>query len=331
MSSTSLHILVTDHYTTPALARLKSQLACEVRHTEGLRPTQEEMQWADVLMIRSRTKVDENLLEWSQHLKLIITATSGFDHIDLNACQKRNIKACFTPEANAPSAAELTLGLMLTFQRRLYEAQSSVKKRSWRESVPRGAELKDKLVGIIGLGRIGSRVSRMLNAFEARVIAYDPYQEDAQFEQAGAERAGLSEVFRAADILTLHVPLTKETYHLINHQTLLTINPQAILINASRGEVIEETELIEALDLGILTGVALDVFEREPVSNTSRLRDRENVVMTPHVGAYTEEALERASQEAANKVITYFKEPQGLSDQLPIDAPWFEKVISPSS
>ncbi len=315
-------ILIVDHFDAEAVAWLEAQLDCEIRLSEQLRPRAEDLMDIDGLLIRSRTKVDRSLLDQAKRLRIVVTATSGFEHVDFKECQARKIKIAHCPEANVASAAELTILLMLAFVRRLPQTLESMNKNQWRHEGLRGRELRGQNLGIFGLGRIGQRVARLAQAFEMKVSACDPYQSDESFDSLKIERLGLSEILVQSDIISLHVPLTKETKGLINGQTLGVINPEAVIINASRGGVVDENEVITALDEGRLKGAALDVFEREPLIKESRLRARNETILTPHIGAFTEEAVRAASFEAVKSTADFFKG-GACANLLPLAEPWF--------
>lgn len=309
-------VLITDRYTVDSLELLRSNLNGEIIQTENF-PPRELLARATALLIRSRTKINKELLNAAPNLKVIITATSGFDHIDLNLTQEKNIRVMFTPEANQESAAEHTLLLMLGVLRRLNEAARLLRDGRWKDELKSGFELKGKTVGIIGLGRVGSRVAELLQAFGAHVIAYDPYQADEVFENLKIARYGISEVFAQAEILSLHIPLNAETRRFIRAETLEQTHDGLIFINTSRGRIVDESALISALESGQVLGAGLDVFENEPLARDSKLRKMPNVLLTPHIGAHTEEAYLKASTIAAQKLINFIKSGQ-ISDNLPL-------------
>ncbi len=308
-------VLVTDRFTIEALELLRAQSSLEVIQTENF-PPRELLQNASALLIRSRTKINKELLDATPHLKVIITATSGFDHIDLKLAEEKNITVMFTPDANRESAAEHTLLLMLGVLRQLNESSRLLRDGRWKDELKSGFELKGKTVGIIGLGRVGSRVAELVQAFGAHAIAYDPYQDDEVFKKLNLSRFGLSEVFAQAEILTLHVPLNDETRRFIRAETLEQTHDGLIFINTSRGRVVDEGALIAALESGQIIGAGLDVFENEPLSRDSRLRKMSNVLLTPHIGAHTEEAYAKASLHAAQKLINFLNSGE-ISNNLP--------------
>ncbi|MCB0362300.1 MAG: phosphoglycerate dehydrogenase [Bdellovibrionales bacterium] len=316
-------ILITDNFTGEAIAQLTAEFGPALVLSQNHRPSPEEREGTEVLLIRSRTQVDKELLAQLPELKLIVTATSGFDHIDLSACVAQGVKVMFTPNANATSVCELTFGLLISLFRHLGAMKKVVNNNLWKDSLGWGRELYGQHLGIFGLGRIGSQVARVAQCFGMTVSAHDPYQADEIFASLGVERMGLSELLLSADIVSLHVPLTKETKHLINHQTLGVINQEAILINTSRGAVMNEIEVIEALELQQLGGLCLDVFEREPLHRSSKLLKLPNVTLSCHIGAYTSAAFQRASLEAVQKVILWSKTGQ-LSDELPPKCTWYQ-------
>jgi D-3-phosphoglycerate dehydrogenase len=266
--------------------------------------------------------VDARLLSQAPQLKLVVTATSGFDHLDLTALQERSIQVCYTPEANVESAAAHTWTLLLALTRHLPTAAAAVHRGEWRDSIPRGELLEGKRLGLVGLGRVGTRVAEIARAFRMSVMAFDPYIDNETFLKSKAERAGQMEVLLASDVISFHVPLTKETRRMINQATLPLLNPHAFLINTSRGGVIDEADLAQAMDGGILRGAALDVFENEPLPRASKLRGRANVILSPHLGAYTWQALEAASQQAVDRIIEW-ADGHALSFALPPTVPWY--------
>lgn len=309
-----MKILVCDAYAPEALAWLRATLeTTDIQHCPQPHSESAKIQDTDALLIRSGTKVNEKLLSRLPQLKVIVTATSGFDHIDLEACRKRQIAVISTPDANRDSAAELTLWLMLTAVRKLAHMPGVIASGRWREGLRRGHLLKGKTLGIFGLGRIGSRVCELARGFDLKVLAYDPYISDERFVQFGAEKTGMSELLRLSDIVSLHVPLTKDTHHIIAAPTIELMPSHGIVVNTSRGAVVDENTLIQALLEGHLAGAALDVFESEPLSPQSRLLSLPQVVCTPHIGAYTEEAFSIASRLAVERLVSFLK--NGETDQ----------------
>lgn len=321
-------ILISDRFSLPVFAKLKSNPHYDVSFVQKLTaPTKEELSTANALIIRSGTKISESLLESAPNLKVIVTATSGFDHINLEATNKYNVKVMFTPEANATAAAELTLGLMISCNRKLIEANRAVKSGEWRREHFLGHELNKKICGIVGIGRIGSQVARLAQAFGMQLLAFDPFVEDDRFELLNCQRVSFDELLIRSDIVTFHVPLTHDTHHMIHRGSLENISPHSILINCSRGTVVCEEDLVECLTKNKIGAVGLDVFEKEPLPRNSKLLQFPNVIMSPHIGALTEEAFQRASEMAAEKVCNFFEHNGELTDRLPPDARWFHEYF----
>lgn len=315
-------ILVADRFSQEGLSLLSSQPFLEIE--KGF--SKDQLAFCNGLLIRSGQKVDRDLLKSSKNLEVIVTTTSGFDHIDLQACSEWGITVMHTPDAHIDSAAQTTWALLLACCQRILEAHQQVKASAWRRDLLAATELSGKTYGIIGLGRIGKKVSEYARAFGMKVVAYDPYLEDQVFRDYEADRISLEELLMTADVISLHVPKTKETKHLINHSNLDYINRDAILINTSRGSAIEEMALINCLEKGWPKACGLDVFEREPLDKTSRLLSFSNLVLTPHIGALTTEAFQKASEQGALKVIRFFMD-GSTSDTLPPKAPWYSATI----
>ncbi len=312
-----MNVVVLESYSLSALAKLK---ASDLNISEKT----SDLGTADAILIRSHTKIDLDFLEKAPNVKLIVSATSGFDHIDWLECKKRGIICAHTPEANAQSTAELTMTLMLAGERDLPMAIRNVRGNLWRDGLQRPRGLDGKTLGLIGLGRVGSRVARMAQAFGMKLIAHDPYINFENFSHLNCLRLSLIEVLKTSDIVSLHVPLTQETEHMLNHATLKEMQNDAVLINTCRGPVVNENDLMAALDDGTIRGAAMDVIEREPPPNGHRLLTHGRLLLTPHIGAFTETAWERASVTAANQVIRLLKG-EKILDTLPLSAAWFEK------
>lgn len=291
----------------------------------GVGEANANLKQAEILLIRSQTKITKEFLAPLNHLKLIISATSGFDHMDWRAAQEKNVVVAHTPEANAQSTAELTLTMMLAWARQLIPATQNVKQHKWRKNLLRGESLEGKSLGIVGLGRVGSRVAALAQAFGMRVYAHDPYIDRAKFGELNVECLGLMELFKTTDYVSLHVPLTKETKHLINYPTLREMTPHTVLVNLCRGSVVDESEVVVALNERVIAGALLDVLEREPPQNDSKLLSHPQIIVTPHIGAHSDKAWEKASMEAAKKAIA-FAEGKDIGDTLPLKTPWFEKT-----
>jgi len=213
----------------------------------------------------------------------------------------------YTPEANQISAAELTWGLLLACARHIVGSQQAIKAGKWAREPFVGFELSGKTYGVVGLGRIGSRVAKMANAFGMTVLAFDPYQDDPAFESAQAQRVSYEELLKQCDVISFHVPATKETKYMFNKSHYEFVSPDLVIINTSRGSVINEDDLIEALLENKIRAAGLDVFEKEPLPGTSKLMRCQNAVLTSHLGAFTDEAFAKASMQGALQIENYFK------------------------
>jgi D-3-phosphoglycerate dehydrogenase len=247
----------------------------------------------EVVVVRSATKVTRKVIEAAPKLKLIIRAGIGLDNIDVEAAKEKGIEVANTPAATSISVAELTFGLMLAAVRRLGRAHLSMKEHKWEKKALSGTELFGKTLGIIGFGRIGQEVAKRALAFGMKVIAYDVV---AVKTDLPVRMVSFDELLSSADIITLHLPLTKETKHLISQAEIEKMKNGVIIINAARGGVVDEASLLEGLNKGKVRAASLDVFEKEPPVDFS-LIDHPEVFATPHIGAAAEEGQKRAGAE----------------------------------
>jgi len=317
------NILITDRFSLESSLYLQRQESLHVEKSEHHSHLPLELlAKAHGLLIRSRTPIDEALLSKARNLQVIISSTSGFDHIDLNATEKWGITVMHTPDANIESAAQLTWGLVLNCAHQIHQGHRQVQSGIWNRQAIIGMELSGLTYGVIGLGRIGQRVAQFAKTFGMNLVAYDPYQEDSTFEKLGCPRMSYEEVLKTADVLSFHVPKTLETEFMLNRSHFEYLHRGIILINTSRGSIIRENDLSEALQNGWIRAVGLDVFEKEPLSKTSQLLSFQNAILTPHIGANTEEAFYKASQQAALKLVQFFLD-GSTSDTLPPRTPWY--------
>lgn len=307
MTSAQKKILICDRFSTEAFAYLKKSPNFEVILIKSEEHFNEEVKTAHGLVIRSKQKITPAVLDQAKNLQVIVTCTSGYDHIDLVETKKRGLSVMYTPEANQISAAELTWGLVLACSRQIVASHQAIKSGKWAREPFVGYELSGKTYGIVGLGRIGSRVSKMANAFGMTVLAFDPYQDDDIFEKANAQRVSYEELLKQCDIISFHVPATKETKYMFNRTHYDFVSPELILVNTSRGSVIQEEDLANALIEKKIRAAGLDVFEKEPLPTNSKLMKCTNVVLTSHLGAFTEEAFSKASMQGALQIENYFK------------------------
>lgn len=257
---------------------------------------------ADAVIVRSRTTVDRELLDKAPHLRVIGRAGVGVDNIDLNAATERGVAVINAPEGNTVSAAEHTMALIMAAARKVVAADRSMREGEWARSRFAGTELRGKVLGLVGAGRIGGEVARRARAFGMTVHVYDPYLTEERARELGAEVRELDELIANADVLTLHVPLTDSTRGMIGADALKRMKSHALLVNVARGGVVDEAALATALAEGTIGGAALDVFENEPLHADSPLWSAPNLVLTPHLGASTQEAQELIATEIAEGV-----------------------------
>ncbi|WP_334110665.1 phosphoglycerate dehydrogenase, partial [Thermodesulfitimonas autotrophica] len=256
----------------------------------------------DALIVRSATKVTAAVLERAAKLKIIGRAGVGVDNIDVRAATARGIIVANAPGGNTIAAAEHTLGMMLALARNIPEANARLKAGVWDKKSFVGVELRHKVLGVIGIGRIGSEGAKRALAMEMEVIAYDPYIPAERVEELGVRMVSLDALLRQADFITIHTPLSKENYHLLNKEAFEKMKPGVRIINCARGGIVDEAALYAALKEGKVAGAALDVFEQEPVTD-SPLFSLPNVVVTPHLGASTVEAQLGVAKVIAEEIL----------------------------
>lgn len=256
----------------------------------------------DALIIRSSTKAKRDLIEAAEKLKVIGRAGVGLDNVDLNAATEKGIIVMNTPAGNTISTAELTMSMILALSRNIPQAHMSLTKGEWKRSKFLGTELYSKTLGVVGLGRIGKEVTKRAISFGMKVIAYDPFLSVEKAKELGIELVKLDKIFKTSDYITVHTPLTDETKNLISHDQFKMMKKGVRIINCARGGIIDEKALVDALSEGKVAGAALDVFEQEPLPVDSGLRKFENVILTPHIGASTEEAQLNVAIEIAESV-----------------------------
>lgn len=257
----------------------------------------------DALIVRSRTQVSrETLGRGGPRLKVVGRAGVGVDNIDVDEARARGVVVVNAPQAATQAVAELALGLMLVLARCIPQADAAVRRGDWPKSTLLGEELAGKTLGLIGVGRIGAALASRAAPMGMRVLGYDPLIPPEAIRRSGAEPADLDKVLTQSNYLSLHVPLTPETRHLIDDRALAKVKPGARLISTARGGVVDEQALVRALERGRLAGAALDVFADEPPRDSPLLRDP-RVVLTPHLGAQTVEAQARAALDIAEEVL----------------------------
>lgn len=276
----------------------------DARPARALAQLKADVADADALIVRSATTVTRELIEAAPRLRVIARAGTGVDNVDVAAATERGILVMNAPGANSVSVAELTVALMLALSRGIAAADASMKQRGWDKKRLTGAELRGKVLGIVGLGRIGQEVAARLRPFGMEIVAHDPFLSEEVATQLGIPLLSFEELCRRADYITLHLPATPETRHLLNAATLAHCRPTVRIINTARGELIDEGALADAIESGRVAGAALDVFEKEPPVDW-RLAGLRQVLATPHIAASTAEAQELVGTETAAAVRDY--------------------------
>ncbi|MCP2254189.1 D-3-phosphoglycerate dehydrogenase [Prauserella aidingensis] len=276
----------------------------EIRHVDGTdRPALlEAVKAADALLVRSATQVDAEVLDATSSLKVVARAGVGLDNVDVPAATEHGVLVVNAPTSNIVSAAEHAIALLLSVLRRVPAADQSLQGGEWKRSSYTGVELNGKTVGVVGFGKIGQLVSQRLGAFDTELLAYDPYASAARAKQFGVELVSLEELLERADIVTVHLPKTPETKGLIDAAALAKTKKGVIVVNAARGGLIDEAALAKAVSDGHVGGAGIDVFESEPITE-SPLFGLPNVVVTPHLGASTGEAQDRAGTDVAKSTL----------------------------
>ena len=322
-------ILISDPLASEGVEFLKSQAEVDVK--TGLKP-QELMDIVgdyDALIVRSETKVTADVIRAGKKLQVIARAGIGVDNIDLEAATSSGIAVVNAPTGNTIAAVEHTMALMLALARNVPQANQSVKQTQWTRSAFMGVEMRNKTLGIVGLGRVGSEVAKRAQSFAMRLIVHDPYVSPDYARILGIELAPLDQVLAQSDFITIHTPLTESTYHLINDEKFALMKPSARIINVARGELIDEDALLRALDEDRLAGAALDVFSTEPPGESALVK-HPRVIVTPHLGASTQEAQREVAIEAAQQVVAVLGgEPARNTVNAPFLAPEVHAVVAP--
>ena len=294
-------VLLAEKLAPSAVALLGEDV--EIRHVDGTdRPALlSALADADALLVRSATRVDAEALAVADRLKVVARAGVGLDNVDVPAATARGVMVVNAPTSNIVSAAEHAVALLLAAARHIPAADASLRAGQWKRSAYTGVELNGKTVGVVGLGKIGQLVAQRLAAFDVRLIAYDPYVAPARAAQLGIELVGLEDLLRRADMISIHLPKTPETLGLIGKDQLALTKPGVLIVNAARGGLVDEDALAEAVRSGHVGGAGIDVYVSEPTTS-SPLFELPQVVVTPHLGASTDEAQDRAGTDVARSV-----------------------------
>jgi D-3-phosphoglycerate dehydrogenase / 2-oxoglutarate reductase len=322
-------VLITDPIAPEGLELLSSRAEVNVKRGLKLPELIETIKGYDALVVRSETKVTPEVIQAGNNLKVVARAGIGVDNIDLESATSAGIAVVNAPIGNTVAAAEHTLALMLALARNIPQAYQSLKKGEWRRSAFTGVEVRNKTLGVVGLGRVGSEVARRARGFGMRLLGYDPFVTPDYASRLGVELLSLDELLSRSDFITLHTPLTASTTKLIGKRELSLVKPDARLINVARGELIDEDALLEALEAGQLAGAALDVFTQEPPGETPLIK-HPKVVATPHLGASTQEAQREVAIEAAEQVLAILEgKPARNTVNVPFLPPEVHEILSP--
>jgi D-3-phosphoglycerate dehydrogenase / 2-oxoglutarate reductase len=298
-------ILVTDTIADSGLAILRAADDIEIDYRPGLKGADllAAVAESDALITRSGTAVTPELVNAGNRLRIIGRAGVGLDNVDVDACTARGILVINAPTANIMSATEHTMAMLLALCRNIPAAHASVVGGQWIRARFMGTELSGKTLGVIGLGRIGSRVTVRARAFGMHVVAYDPYIADSAFEKAGAEKVSLDRMLEVADVITVHTPLTDETRVMLGAAEIERMKDGVIVLNIARGGIYDEHALAAALVSGKVAGAAIDVYDEEPPSRDHPLLNAPNIVLSPHIGANTIEAQDRVAVQTSEMVV----------------------------
>ncbi|HSR66302.1 MAG TPA: phosphoglycerate dehydrogenase [Acidobacteriota bacterium] len=301
-----MKILISDKLSDEGVEFLEKQQGFQVVNRPGLPPEEllQEVADASALLVRSKTKVTPEVLAAAPLLKVVGRAGAGVDNIDLKEATRRGVVVMNTPGGNSTSVAEHTLALMLALARNIPTADSSMRAGQWKKSELMGQELHGKTLGVVGLGKIGVLVARLARSFGMKVTAYDPFISEQFAADQGIELRELNELLQVSDFVSLHLPVNDDTRGMVNVETLGLMKPTAFLVNAARGPLINEEDLLQALKTGGLAGAALDVFNNEP-NPDPRLMATGKVVATPHIAGSTREAQIKVGYGIAQQVTDY--------------------------
>ena len=297
------HILAADGIANEGIVQLKENFDVEIRDKLSHEELLEIIPKFDALIVRSASKVTADVLERGTNLKIIGRAGVGVDNIDVQAATERGIIVINSPDGNTIAATEHTFAMMLAVSRNIPQANATMHAGKWDRKKFVGVELRNKTLAIIGLGKIGAGVAKRAQSFDMNVIAYDPFVSEERAKNLGVRMVELDELFKIADFITVHMPLTNKTRDMIALPQMKLMKPTVRLINCARGGIINEADLVTALKENLIAGAAIDVFESEPLAEDSPLRSLPNIILTPHLGASTVEAQIGVSVDVAKGII----------------------------
>jgi D-3-phosphoglycerate dehydrogenase len=301
-----MKILISDNLSKQGVEILqKAGLTVDVKTKMPKEELLRDIKRYEGLIVRSATKVTADVIAAAEKLRIVGRAGSGLDNVDIVSATKRGIVVMNTPGGNTVTTAEHTLAMMFALARKIPQATDSMKAGKWEKDRFMGMELYNKTLGIVGMGQIGSHVAKLAQGVMMNVIAFDPYLAEDRARKMGVEMMGLHELFRRADIVSVHTPLTSETKNIINADTIGTMKDGVRIINCARGGIVSEKDLYDALKSGKVGGAAFDVFEEEPIAPNHPLLKLDNFVCTPHIGASTTEAQENVATGIAEQIVDY--------------------------
>ncbi len=299
-------VLVSDKISQEGVDILKEESHIEVEVSFGM--SKDELKRIigdfDGIIIRSATKLTRDVLEEAKNLKVIGRAGSGLDNVDVEFATRRGIVVMNTPGGNTITTAEHAISLLLSCVRKIPQATASMKEGKWEKSKFIGVEVTDKVLGVVGLGRVGSAVAERAKGLKMRVLGYDPYISQERAEHLGVKLVNLDELLKESDFITIHTPLNESTRNLIDKSAFSKMKRGVFIVNCARGGIVNEMDLYDAIKEGIVQGAALDVFEKEPPERLP-LFDLDEVVLTPHLGASTHEAQKKVAIDVAKQIIDF--------------------------
>ncbi len=310
MATPVRRVLISDPVAPEALEVFKSAAGFEADFKTGLKPAEllEIIAGYDGLIVRSETKVTAEVLGRAERLRAVVRAGAGVDNIDVEAATRRGVLVMNCPAGNTVAAAEHTIALMLSLARNVPQANAALKAGRWERTKFVGAEVTDKVLGVIGLGKIGREVARRAVGLGMQVVGFDPFLTEEAAKSLKLETLPLDQVIARSDFLTVHVPLTAETRALIGRDALERAKPGVRILNVARGGIVDEAALADAIRSGKVAGAALDVFEQEPPPADHPLLGLERVIVTPHLGASTKEAQEAVGTQSAQQLVAYLRD-----------------------
>jgi D-3-phosphoglycerate dehydrogenase / 2-oxoglutarate reductase len=321
--SLTFQVLIADPISKEGIQPLKERNNIKIIQQVDLALASNVLAEIDAIIVRSQTKVTREIMTQAKKLKIIGRAGVGIDNIDVNAATEHGIIVVNAPNGNTNSAAEHTIAMLMALSRKIPQAYLSIKQQKWDRKQFIGVELKEKVLGIIGLGRIGAEVAYRARGQRMNVIAYDPFLTKEKAEKMGINYGSLEEVLRNANFITIHTPLLKETRHLLNREAFLKMKPGVQIINCARGGIIDEDALYDAIVEGKVSGAALDVFEEEPFYH-HKLLTLQEVIATPHLGASTVEAQENVAIDVSRDILRFF---DGEPVRNPVNLPALDKEL----